>query len=154
MDSASRRDALVGFLICIGPMAAIAFWVGATSPATDLPDYTTPNPQTHTWTPEVAPNIPDEPQYGPEEDCGDGTRGTFAECWERIKVDASREAAEWAATVQPTHWPAPTAWPSRAATPVVPALTLPPAVGTVCGDGTLSHSTGRGTCSWHGGIAR
>jgi hypothetical protein len=25
---------------------------------------------------------------------------------------------------------------------------------TVCADGSISNSTGRGTCSWHGGIAR
>lgn len=25
---------------------------------------------------------------------------------------------------------------------------------TLCNDGTCSYSTGRGTCSWHGGVAR
>lgn len=147
MDRASRRDALVGFLICIGPMAAIAFWVGSTAGPADPPDYTTPKTQTYTWTPEAAPSIPDEPA----EDCGDGTRGTFTECWERIKAEASREAAAWAATAFPTRQSMPTAWPSHI--PTMPALTLPPASGTVCGDGSLSHSTGRGTCSWRGGIA-
>jgi hypothetical protein len=24
--------------------------------------------------------------------------------------------------------------------------------GAVCNDGSTSHSTGRGTCSWHGGV--
>jgi hypothetical protein len=26
-------------------------------------------------------------------------------------------------------------------------------VGALCNDGTKSGSTGRGTCSWHGGVA-
>ncbi|MFD3480528.1 DUF3761 domain-containing protein [Streptomyces sp. NPDC058695] len=40
-----------------------------------------------------------------------------------------------------------------------PTLTLPSpppgasAAGSLCRDGSLSHSTGRGTCSWHGGAA-
>lgn len=152
MHRASRRDALVGFLICIGPMAAIAFWVGVSAGPAAPPKYSTPKTETYTWTPEAAPSIPAEPQYGPEQDCGDGTRGTFAECWERIKAEASREAAVWAATAFPTRQSMPTAWPSRI--PTMPALTLPPAGGTVSGDGSLSQSTGRGTCSWHRGIAQ
>lgn len=26
--------------------------------------------------------------------------------------------------------------------------------GAICNDGTRSYSTGRGTCSWHGGVRR
>jgi hypothetical protein len=33
------------------------------------------------------------------------------------------------------------------------AGTMPKSEGTRCRDGSLSHSVGRGTCSWHGGIA-
>ncbi|MFF3085163.1 hypothetical protein ACFVRB_08950 [Streptomyces nojiriensis] len=39
--------------------------------------------------------------------------------------------------------------------PSVPALTPAPGYpGTLCGDGWASRSSGRGTCSHHGGIAR
>lgn len=27
-------------------------------------------------------------------------------------------------------------------------------VGAICGDGTRSYATGRGACSWHGGVSR
>ncbi|WP_433476487.1 hypothetical protein ACQPZP_05220 [Spirillospora sp. CA-142024] len=39
--------------------------------------------------------------------------------------------------------------------PVVPSISpiVPPGGGTMCADGTWSSSTGRGTCSWHGGQA-
>jgi hypothetical protein len=56
------------------------------------------------------------------------------------------------ATWSPSAVPPPTVY-----TP--PTLTLPspppgpPAAGSICRDGSLSQSTGRGTCSWHGGTA-
>ena len=32
-------------------------------------------------------------------------------------------------------------------------LMVPANANTLCADGTISYSVGRGTCSWHGGIA-
>lgn len=43
----------------------------------------------------------------------------------------------------------PPAFPSPVPGPVL----SPPSGGTLCSDGTWSRSTGRGTCSWHGGEA-
>lgn len=42
--------------------------------------------------------------------------------------------------------------PQSSPTIVFPWATAPPPAVTVCRDGTVSHSTGRGTCSHHGGI--
>ena len=62
---------------------------------------------------------------------------------------------------QPAQLPASlTSLPQRPAYPVYPAYTMPtyrplPSFyvgGTVCGDGSVSGSSGRGTCSHHGGI--
>jgi hypothetical protein len=41
------------------------------------------------------------------------------------------------------------------AVPVIPSISpvIPPGGGTLCADGTWSTSSGRGTCSWHGGEA-
>lgn len=134
MDRDSRKEAVIGFLVCVGPIAAIALWIAHTGPTTDPPAYTTPSEPAFTWTPTPPPSIRESLEPA-EQDCGDGTWGTFAECWNRA-ASAYRHAT-------PTAWPTPTF--------TVPTL-APPAV-TVCSDGSISHSTGRGTCSWHGGIA-
>ncbi|GAA4105772.1 hypothetical protein [Actinomadura miaoliensis] len=44
----------------------------------------------------------------------------------------------------------------RSYPPIVPSTPVVPPVGggTLCADGTWSQSSGRGTCSWHGGEAK
>lgn len=44
-------------------------------------------------------------------------------------------------------------WAPRSAPSAAPAAPVPVHPGTVCVDGWISSSTGRGTCSHHGGIA-
>lgn len=144
MATTRERAAVIGYLIFATCVATVGFWMVNTAP--------TETPSQRNGTSEGT-NSDSQGEY--EYHCYDGIPGTYAECWERIKVESSREAAAWAATAFPTRQSTPPAWPSRPTPiPVMPALTLPPAGGTVCGDGSLSHSTGRGTCSWHGGIAR
>lgn len=120
MATSRERAALAGYLVFASCVAAAGFWMANTGPAT-TPTNAPADEQSH------APGAaaPDG-QTGDERTCYDGTRGTFADCWERIQADASRDAAARAATAQPTRWPTPTAWP----TPTMPALTLPPAAGT------------------------
>lgn len=153
MSTSSRRDALIGFLVCAGPMAAIAIWIGATAHTGEPPNSQSPPAQTQeAWSPSPLHTEPIASPYGPDRDCGDGTTGTFAECWARIKAEASQEVRDAAASrsAAARRYAAPTLWP----TPTLTATTVarPPAV-TICSDGSVSRSTGRGTCSWHGGIA-
>ncbi|MEU1692297.1 hypothetical protein ABZ590_12350 [Streptomyces hirsutus] len=44
-------------------------------------------------------------------------------------------------------------WTPRSAPPAAPTAPVPVHPGTVCADGWISGSAGRGTCSHHGGIA-
>jgi uncharacterized RDD family membrane protein YckC len=70
-------------------------------------------------------------------------------------------------TITPTYTATPTSTSTLTATPTstftptqtytpIPTLTpyptLPPRCGAICVDGTISSSTGRGTCSGHGGV--
>jgi len=50
----------------------------------------------------------------------------------------------------------PAAAPAKTAAPATPAPAAPAATGatTTCSDGTTSTSTGKGTCSGHGGIQK
>lgn len=57
------------------------------------------------------------------DDCGDGTRGTFGECWQQMQEDIRESLGATA------H------------------------AGTLCRDGWISRSVGSGTCSHHGGVA-
>lgn len=152
MSASGRQETLIGFLVCVGPIAAIAIWMGVSGPTGEPPQYKTPTGISLTWSPESTPDIPTDPQYGPEDDCGDGTTGTFAECWARIKAEASQEVrdAEASQSAAARRYAAPTVWPTPTLTAT--AVARPPAV-TICSDGSVSHSTGRGTCSWHGGVA-
>lgn len=140
----------LSWLVIAVPVAVFALLSAGTP---QQPDYETPVDYDSTpteyvdeWTPEPAPEEPIRMQPGPERDCGDGTRGTFAECWQRLQQEALAETSR-SATAQPS---APSDWPTFAI-PATPSL-APPTV-TVCVDGSLSNSTGRGTCSWHGGMA-
>ncbi|MFF4399363.1 hypothetical protein [Streptomyces sp. NPDC001480] len=146
MATERERAALIGYLIFAIPVAAIGFWIANTGPTTAPPDYTTPSEPALVGTPSPAESIPETLEPA-EQDCGDGTRGTFAECWARgieealQDLKASRSAAA-------RRWTTSTALP----TPIASFSYQPPTV-TVCSDGSISHSTGRGTCSWHGGIS-
>lgn len=126
--NAERKAAL---LILLGiPTAAVGLAIALTGPTTEPPDTTAP------------------PAEQVHESCYDGLPGTGDECWERIKQEYEDDMATWS----PSAVPSPTVY-----TP--PTLKLPPpppgapAAGSMCRDGSLSHSTGRGTCSWHGGVA-
>jgi hypothetical protein len=147
VSSSDRKAMALGWFVIGAPIAVIG--ILASGPPEE-PEYETPVEQVQTWTPEPAP-LPAEREeivssYGPEQDCGDGTRGTFGECWQRLQEEALAEAARSAAAQ-----PSPSDWPTFSMPVATPSL-APPAV-TVCADGSISHSTGRGTCSWHGGIA-
>jgi hypothetical protein len=48
--------------------------------------------------------------------------------------------------------PPPVTSASGAAITTDPDLRLPYRIGAVCADGWDSHATGRGACSWHGGV--
>jgi hypothetical protein len=97
-----ERAVLIGYLIFAIPVAAIGFWMVNTEPTTNPPPFSTPSELAVTWTPAPQESIPET--LGPaEQDCGDSTRGTFAECWARAKeealqkgqeVEASRSAAD------------------------------------------------------------
>lgn len=143
MDENSRREAALGVLICVLPITVIALWVASTRPTAEPSAYTTPSGPAITWTPVPQVSIPEDLTPA-EQDCGDGTEGTFAECWQRARE-------QFLARLR-TDWPTPSApdWPTPSAPVAVPSL-APPAL-TVCADGSISHSTGSGTCSWHGGI--
>jgi hypothetical protein len=135
MATERERAAFIGYLVFAIPLVAIGFWIANTGPTTDPPDYTTPSEPAVTWTPEPPVSIPDSPSSA-QQDCGDGTEGTWAECWQRAHDRAVARLR--------------TAWPTPSTPVTVPSL-APPAL-TVCADGSISHSTGSGTCSWHGGI--
>src|SRR5271169_6035476 len=49
---------------------------------------------------------------------------------------------------------APAAAPAAPATPATPAAPAKPAATTTCADGTTTPSTGKGTCSGHGGVQK
>jgi hypothetical protein len=63
-----------------------------------------------------------------------------------IYVHNANAAADAAAT------PPPVTSEDGAAVTIDPAMRLPYRVGAVCADGWASHATGRGACSWHGGV--
>lgn len=131
--NADRKAALFGYTLFGIPAVAIGcLAIALTGPTADPPDSTAP------------------PAEQVHESCYDGLPSKGDECWERIKQKYEDDMATWS----PSATPSPTVY-----TP--PTLTLPfpspppgaPAAGSICRDGSLSQSTGRGTCSWHGGIA-
>lgn len=82
-------------------------------------------------------------------------------------IGRSHEAGSRPQPVTPVYQPAQlpaslTSLPQRPAYPAYPAYTMPTYLplpsfyvrGTVCRDGSVSGSSGRGTCSHHGGIRR
>jgi hypothetical protein len=76
-------------------------------PSEHEPGYAVPSVSTDTWTPPPTPEeLPDGPQYGPEHDCGDGTRGTYAECWNRARDEYEEHMATWSPSVEPPTYPA------------------------------------------------
>lgn len=118
-----------GWAIIASPALAIGLYVSATGSTTDPPR---PAPAVSepadTYTPEPpAPDNADLSNVNPsplQRDCGDGTTGTYGECWQRGMAEV---------------------YESLGATTPLP--------GMVCRDGWISRSVGSGTCSHHGGIA-
>lgn len=79
-----RKALLLGSLVCGLPIAAFAIWISTTGPTTDPPDYGTPSQPRFAWTPSPPPTGPIGEAVSAVQDCGDGTEGTFAECWQRL----------------------------------------------------------------------
>lgn len=128
------KEALLGWALLLSPVIAFVVLGAVTD---DEEPSVRPAPMvspadvspSDSWSPDPVV-MPTGPVYGPAEDCGDGTYGTPAECWRR-GWDQIRKSA--------------------AAVPPPTSSALPVYRGTVCRDGWLSSSTGRGTCSHHGG---
>lgn len=78
------KATVLGFLVCGSPIAVIAIWVGMTESATTTPDYETPSQPLANWTPSPARTTPIGDLEPAVHACGDGTEGTFAECWQRL----------------------------------------------------------------------
>ncbi|MGW2113742.1 hypothetical protein [Streptomyces zhihengii] len=75
-----RQATVIGWTVMLLPLLILAACVATT---TNEP-VDRPAPTTVTQppiTPSPGSPAPDGPVYGPERDCGDGTRGTFADCW-------------------------------------------------------------------------
>lgn len=95
MATSRERAAIAGYLGFAAVVATIGFWIVNTGPTTAPPNYQSPPAQTQeTWSPDPLHTEAIASPYGPDRDCGDGTTGTFAECWARIKAEASQEVRD------------------------------------------------------------
>lgn len=114
---------------------------------------TRPNGERFSW--EKDPIQPARTQAAPAAAPASSSGGLPSAPTPTATAPASAPAPQRTTNTGPTATPQPTSTPDQA--PVVgPTLVYPGNGGgpTTCNDGSISHSSGRGTCSGHGGIKR
>lgn len=132
-------------IFLLGGAIAVAVVIGMSLPVDDgeVPE---PDPTpTPTWSPAELPSLPPATVVN----CGPGDNPAYMLAVRNERcMSPDPEEVEWQRFLAEME----KRLRSRSPAPFVPSPM--PGGGTLCADGSWSTSSGRGTCSWHGGQAR